>query len=184
MKFNIYLDMDMVIVNWYKAYFKLFNREDLIDNNPLGIACDEKVTGIKKDYKIKKINDTPGFWENMEKFDWTDHLVNFVESIDPNYLILTNPGKFILAPNEKVNWLHKNIDPEFFRYAITAYKDRLAKKDCILIDDHPGNVDSFIKAGGNAILFPSRENANYIYLDDPVDYVMKQYKDIYNFHNE
>lgn len=53
-----------------------------------------------------------------------------------------------------MQWFTRRRD--FTDYIMTARKELLAGADAILIDDRLENVEEFRKAGGEAVLFPSR----------------------------
>jgi hypothetical protein len=53
-----------------------------------------------------------------------------------------------------------------------------AKPDNILIDDSDKNCNSFIKAGGKAILVPQPWNNQYSFKGPKVPYVMAQFDNL------
>jgi len=50
-------------------------------------------------------------------------------------------------------WMHQ-------QYVITRHKYLLAQPDTLLIDDHPGHIDAFIKSGGQGLLVPRPWNVH------------------------
>lgn len=115
---------------------------------------------------IRCIDSIPGYWENLEPYEWTAPIrdaVNGLRSKGANILFFTNPGIFKGARRGKINWLMKHgfIDNErdaACRVVFGVQKWRMAKDDTILIDDSPIQVAMFSICDGHGVCFPQPWN--------------------------
>lgn len=105
------------------------------------------------------------FWSTMDKYPWTDGLIDFLMFTDHLYLC-TSPSQSPSCLSGKMKWIQKNLPSELHRkFFITPHKEHLAGPARILIDDSERNVEKFRRAGGKAILFP--QNWNSAKITDP-----------------
>ncbi len=71
---------------------------------------------------------------------------------------------------QKMKWLSRysvNLEVRF-----EDKKQKFARPNVLLVDDWEKQVDPFIEAGGQAILFPQPWNRNHEFASDPLKYVL------------
>lgn len=179
-KIKIYLDLDGVIAQFVNQSKKVHNRTD-------EATCWDyyKAWGITTTEFWKKIDADEFFWENIEKYSWTDELVDLVKSVDPKYTVLTSPHNHPNSYKGKCTWIKEvlKIDPPK-RAILTAIKEDCAKPNRVLIDDSNDNCEKFIAAGGQAILFPQLWNNNDHLVSNRVGYVRAALNLITTLHTE
>jgi 5'(3')-deoxyribonucleotidase len=102
------------------------------------------------------------FWANAMKTPWCDSLIHAAASMvgQENVFILTSPTNDPGCAAGKVEWIQR-CTPEWMhrQYFIGSRKEVCANSRTLLIDDMDDNVLDFVKAGGNAILFPRPWNS-------------------------
>lgn len=94
------------------------------------------------------------WWEDLEKFPWTDELLDLVKKESDEYSILTSPSRNAQCASGKVNWMQKHWGKEFNSYFIGKHKHLCANPRTLLIDDSEKKVKKFREAGGHAFLWP------------------------------
>jgi len=113
-----------------------------------------------------------------------DLLVHFLlrlkEKKEVKLAILTSHGDFYTPFSEvirqKKSWLEKNF-PQLNRIPFCATssgaeKSILANPNSLLIDDHSKNIDRFIEAGGNGIVYDAKNFDDHVL--DVLNFVGKQ----------
>ena len=137
---NIYLDMDGVIVNLMKG-------------------ADAVVGGsfarFDSDERWAKINNTKGFWANLDWMPNAKRLYKFVERYD-TYILSAYSGRDPSSKNGKMKWLGKNTN---FKSSKIKLVKRAQKKSYattngepnILIDDYIKNIQEWEAKGGIGI---------------------------------
>lgn len=150
---DIYLDMDGVIANWTKgvavatgAYY------------PQGrILKPYELDNQLQRYQIEKAMSSQDFWENLEKFQWADTLVEIVNSICPTWRFLTKANVGANSYGGKAVWIDKYYPQHRDRLVICrGAKTFACKPGDILIDDHPSNIQAWNLAGGRGFTWWER----------------------------
>ena len=137
---NIYCDLDMVLVDFLKG-------------------ADEAVGGsfvsTDKDERWNKINQTKGFWPNLDWMPGGKKLYQFIARYDP-YVLSAYSGRDPASKNGKMKWLNKHT--KFSKSNINlvrrADKQKFAMTDGkpnILIDDYLKNINQWEAKGGIGI---------------------------------
>ena len=174
----IFLDMDEVLVDFVGGVCKLFDitKEQLLEHqNPNEwtiVPALAKATDNPDftDAGMWEEIDQHGsdFWEDLEKLPWADELLELVDWCG-TYHIVSSPNYHPHCYDGKVKWLKEEFAFEFNNFSIMKDKYLFAGEGRILIDDKPGNIESFRSYGGSAILFPSA--LNKLRGTDPIAYV-------------
>ena len=137
---NIYCDLDMVLVDFLKG-------------------ADEAVGGsfasTDKDERWNKINQTKGFWQNLDWMPGGRKLYQFIARYDP-YVLSAYSGRDPSSKNGKMKWLNKHT--KFSKSNINlvrrAQKQKFAMTDGkpnVLIDDYLKNIKEWDAKGGIGI---------------------------------
>ena len=157
-KYNLYLDMDGVCVDWLKSALTVLGREDLIDNMPRGVSNISEATGInmKEIWEIIQENGSD-WWRNLPELPWFRELYESLDRIGP-VTILTAPSRDPNCAKGKIQWLRDKFGKEFRDFIITSHKYHCAGPNKILIDDTLSKCQNFINSGGKAVLFPTDFN--------------------------
>ena len=140
-KYVLYVDMDGVLTNFSKACKQIgVNMQDLDINPDLAF---EKIDAAGED-----------FWSRMPPMDDYKILWNYISKYHPT--ILSAPSRNPNSKTGKRKWVDRELGSNV--PAIFVPK-KLKQKQCkgpnyILIDDHPGNIERWEKAGGIGILHP------------------------------
>lgn len=138
---TLYLDMDGVVADFHKEYFKL---------DTSGAFDRKKFRSAVMEYKI---------FEDLDPMPNASVLLRYVASLRGVKIeMLTSMGTFdpvqgAAAREQKLNWLRKhsiNYPANFVR--TKSEKAKYATPRSILIDDSIGCIEPFEKAGGHAIL--------------------------------
>lgn len=108
------------------------------------------------------------FWENLDLLPWFKELVEFVEEHSSEWHIVSAPSKCPTSYNGKVRAFKKVFGNDFDRFILTPHKSLFAKSNTILIDDRDENVEKFIQAGGQGIVFPTIGNSRHAHRDFPI----------------
>ena len=137
---NIYCDMDGVLCNFMKG-------------------ADEAVGGdfvsADKDERWNKINQTKGFWANLEWMPGGKRLYVFISRYNP-YILSAYSGRDPNSKNGKMTWLarHTGVSKRNINLVKRADKKLYAKTDGkpnILIDDYMKNIKEWENKGGIGI---------------------------------
>lgn len=168
----IYVDMDGVLADFFKAVGILLNRplppvitpEGYTD--PIWLGMPFKA----KEPYIEKVGQK--FWEELEIFPHAQELISLVSSY-PRWEILTHPMETTGCREGKRAWLDQHFSPEVIAH-MRGNKHELAHAGAVLIDDMIENVEKFRSAGGHGILFPKYYNATAQFSEDPVNYVRQE----------
>ena len=145
-KSEVFVDMDGVLVDFFTEWAKLMNVKTYRDIPKREIPK-----------ALKKIVDTPNFWENLPPLAGYKELLTAIKQMHGSYKILSSP----LANDPNVDpgkreWVNKHLG--FFKpknVIIDHNKSQYAKQPDgtpnILIDDYGKNVNAWKQAGGVAI---------------------------------
>ena len=137
---TIYCDMDGVIVNLMKG-------------------ADAVVGGsfvtFDKEKRWNMINQTKGFWENLEWMPSSKRLYKFIMRYD-TFILSAYSGRDPSSKNGKMKWLGKNTNFKKSRIKLVkrVQKQAYAIKDDkpnILIDDYMKNIKEWEARGGIGI---------------------------------
>lgn len=160
-KLIIFLDMDGVCVDLKAAA-----------DNALGVNIPVKNGHFTKDIWRRIERRGSDFWRYAPETTEYQSLYKQLSKLG-HVIYLTRPN---LDPNclkGKVQWLQDRHGKEFREYCITSYKYLLAKKGTILIDDMDLNIEGFIAASGDGVVFPQHWNDGGK-VKDKVAYVIEE----------
>lgn len=109
------------------------------------------------------------FWAELEPTPYCTRLMRLVTSKvgSQGWRILTSPSRCPSSYSGKARWVLNHFGSAKFILPF-AEKELLAAPDRTLIDDSEKNVNKFIAAGGQGIIFPSRANRLYKSAHDPL----------------
>jgi 5'(3')-deoxyribonucleotidase len=117
------------------------------------------------------INDTPGFWSNLEPLPWAKELFRYLfEASGGDLWEVTSPSECRDVVREKKDWCKAHLDFPRDRVIPTQHKQLMAYTKAgpaVLVDDWDENCKAFEEQGGEAILFPAHHNPRYNYRADP-----------------
>lgn len=137
MKYDIYCDMDEVLVDFNKGYY------DLTGIDIRGIF----VSGTAFWDAIKKAGRK--FWANLE---WTvdgKQLWAYIKKYEP--ILLSAPSKENDSRIGKHDWANRELPGTRLILRSAEHKKFFAKPNAILIDDRDENIKDWIEAGGIGI---------------------------------
>ena len=105
-----------------------------------------------KDERWKKINQTKGFWANLDWMPGGKRLYQFIEKYDP-YVLSAYSGRDPTSKNGKMKWLAKNTNWKKGRINLVmrSQKQKYATtngKPNVLIDDYMKNINEWENKGG------------------------------------
>ena len=166
---QILIDMDGPLTQFHQGALQALNALELWKDWPKGQYQIEEYLGIP----IKEFWDTiekiQNFWFNLQPQPWFKQLIDLLEQYG-DFIVCTCPSTAPTCPTQKIEWMRKHIQSNFNNYMIGGKKYLMAGNG-ILIDDFEVNIESFVKAGGQAILFPMITNKNWKFAHDPIDYL-------------
>lgn len=145
---RIFLDVDGVIANWSKSIcenLKVEYPKNQIFPYQRWLA---EVIDVKDIYQY---TNTFEFWDKLEKFPWSDGLVNLVDKSGIEWRFLTKPMK---APNcfsGKASWIMKNYPKHWEKLWIaTGTKSAICRGegDLLIDDDVEKNLVEWEERGG------------------------------------
>ena len=165
---RIFLDVDGVLANWNKGAHQVHGLP--YDDGPDGYQAWPYKRGPEgwdwnKDPKVNlsiaEIFAPMGFdfWDQLEWLHGGRELVSYLltEHGDKLYL-LTAPAQTPGAVDGRLSWISREIPELRKRTIICGCKEACAYPGALLIDDCSKNVESFVKAGGHALLVPRPYN--------------------------
>ena len=182
MKPVIFLDMDGVLVDFISGACRLHSRdpEEVIANWPRNVWDICQVLDIPENefwFSIDRSGE--GFWMSLEQTSWAGKLVHLVKELSSEWYVVTAPSRSPSCSSGKVKWLQSFFGPTFHRFIFTRHKHLLANPNTILIDDNPENIDHFVEAGGQGILFPACHNSLYALAADPIPHIQSHLGELY-----
>jgi len=172
--YRVYLDMDGVLADFVKGACKAHGTtlEFILPNWEPGVWDMTLAMNIPHSQFWREIDKLAAhFWERLEPTPFFNDIVKLVKELSDDWYVLTSPTLRIPSYTGKVWWLRKHFGGSFDRFHITPYKHLFAGPGVLLIDDREKNVNEFVQAGGDGLLFPSYLNKLYEYKDDPVDHL-------------
>lgn len=120
------------------------------------------------------------FWETLYPLPWFNEVINLVTSLTDDWFIVTGPSNCPTSYDGKVKYMKRVFGSTFDRFIISPHKHLLAKPGVMLIDDREENVEKFVAAGGDGIVFPSNGNKLHRFATNPVPYVASILKEKFN----
>ena len=154
---DVYVDMDGVLVDFFNEWARL-----------VGVKSYRDISKRDIPKALKKIVDTPNFWEDLPTLSGYKDLLQTIKAVKGRYKILSSP----LANDPNVDpgkreWVRKHLG--FFRpekVIIDHNKSKYAKKPDgspnLLIDDFGKNVSAWQSAGGIAIKHHTTTTSNTV----------------------
>jgi|TARA_R110000851_G_scaffold186817_1_gene336205 5'(3')-deoxyribonucleotidase len=137
---SIYCDLDQVLVAFMKG---------------ADAAVGGSFVQTDKDERWNKINQTRGFWANLEWMAGAKRLYNFIIRYDA-YVLSAYTRKDPTSRNGKMKWLSKNTKFKKFniKLVLRSEKQQYAMtngKPNVLIDDYIKNIKEWEAKGGIGI---------------------------------
>ena len=134
---DIYCDLDQVLVAFMKG---------------AEAAIGGDFATSDKDERWNKINQTKGFWANLDWMPGGKRLYQFIEKYDP-YVLSAYSGRDPTSKNGKMKWLAKNTNWKKGRINLVmrSQKQKYATtngKPNVLIDDYMKNINEWENKGG------------------------------------
>lgn len=154
---DVYVDMDGVLVDFFNEWARL-----------VGVKSYRDISKRDIPKALKKIVDTPNFWEDLPTLSGYKELLQTIKAVKGKYKILSSP----LANDPNVDpgkreWVRKHLG--FFKpekVIIDHNKSKYAKKPDgspnLLIDDFGKNVNAWQSAGGIAIKHHTTTTSNTV----------------------
>lgn len=137
MKYNIFVDMDGVLVDFNKGYYDL-----------TGIDISGKFISDTKFWApIKKAGCS--FWINLEWMKDGKKLWKYVEKYEPQ--ILSAPSKEIESRVGKYEWVQRELPGTILILRSPEHKAEFSTPNSILIDDRLDTIISWREKGGIGI---------------------------------
>jgi len=185
---RILLDMDGVLVDFVGGAAKAhgWTHDQLVQVWPPGQYEIAEPMGLTLDEFWQPINETgEQFWLQLEPLPWIHDILHLLVTIETvtgvDWYIATTPSHHSSSYSGKVKWLQEFFGQDFDRFILTGHKHLLAGNgQTVLIDDNRSNVDKFVRAGGEALLFPARWNALHQFADDPVPHLTGSMKNLFD----
>lgn len=172
----IYCDLDDVIVDYTSASLALhgWTRQKFEALRRPGVWNGYEVMKISADAYWEPIHKAgPGFWESLPELPHAAELITILQRFG-NWGIATSPSRSVASWVGKANYLHARFTRAVVGNSHICFdKAQLAVPGSLLIDDRQENVERFIEAGGQGIVFPTRGNELYQLADNPVGYVRR-----------
>lgn len=170
---TIFLDMDGVLCDMTTPSLRVNHCDKTHDD-----VCQWnvwKIIGISRTEYWKNI-DKKGvdFWAGLEPYPWFKRIRDEIHSLpnDISTYVCTSPSRSYNCYAGKKIWLDKHFKwiPSFFG------KDKflLAKEGRLLIDDSDKNCEEWVKAGGEAFLFPQPWNKSRCLLERREELVLSR----------
>lgn len=155
MKTVVYIDLDGVMVDLYRALKEKLNFEFPHDRST---ENRDVVDAMWNDIATHH----PTFWIDLPATEYKDQLFSKILELDASpYVLSATPSPYETYRHQhcalqKIEWVCRNLSPDFrFRTLITKSKLKQTFISCepaadrkILVDDHPGNIARWIAAGG------------------------------------
>lgn len=158
----VFLDMDAVLVNFYRGCLELLGHDpnmDLSDKTPeelydLGWMVDgtqEEFWEVIDDHKEK-------FWANLKPMPWKDKLYDGCKALVDQVCLLSTPAHRAKGSSTgKHQWIAEHLGGTK-EYIFTPRKFWCAANNRVLVDDKVSHVKKWAKYGGVGILFKAPWN--------------------------
>lgn len=134
---TIYCDLDMVLVNFMKDADK---------------AVGGSFVGTPKDERWKAVQQTKGFWANLEWMPGAKRLYDFISRYEP-HVLSAYTGRDPTSKVGKLKWLKKNTKFKKINIHLVMRSQKQAyamadNKPNVLIDDYIKNINEWESKGG------------------------------------
>lgn len=140
--FNLYVDMDGVIVDFQAGVHQLIGQP----------MTKETKKVFWKTIKKMPVNEVADFWSNLP---WTSDGQAFWRAISKyNPKILSSPGTSLRSTIEEAKdaWIQKHLFPRPTQVIFETDKWKYASLSSVLIDDMAKQIDPWVANGGIGIL--------------------------------
>jgi 5'(3')-deoxyribonucleotidase len=90
------------------------------------------------------------FWENLSVKPHCSEMMAFLDEHAPDWGILTSAWRHPQCYSGKFNWVKENLGRDVLKRLVIAsgQKERLARKDAMLVDDRVDIINKWHEAGG------------------------------------
>lgn len=159
---NFLFDLDEVVFDFATGFCEAYSLPLETANDAWKIDVNNNLTR-NEFYKLLNELDH-SFWSNLKCIPDGINLLEFVNSHVVRHNKINDLKKsiyFVSSPTyNPESWSGKkeSVKTHFPKHSnnliLLHDKYLLANKETLLIDDKPSNIEKFIKAGGNGILFP------------------------------
>lgn len=179
--YEIFCDMDGVLVNFEDAAVDKINKELAKPNPPIKKVADKIKKELGRDYVLvsdlernsptksknvtnymyKLLEDDEDFWANLEWMPKGKELWESIEGVKP--YILTTPMNKVGSMSGKLKWVQKNIGFDNVKgFILSSEKEKYAQNDNalkinVLIDDFLQNIEPWIQHGGVGLKYNFKE---------------------------
>jgi hypothetical protein len=148
-QYEIYCDMDGVLVDFDKGYKNLTGQE----THHVDLQGKDEFWGtFRQSLEDKKMQEKD-YWANLEWMPDGKELWDHIQSMKPT--LLSAPSRDPQSRWGKRIWVKKNIPGTPLILAAASAKKNYANKNSILIDDRISNINEWNAAGGIGILHTS-----------------------------
>ncbi len=176
---DILVDIDGTTADFTTAVLRLYGWDDvkiqhLYHNWPSGVYWLHNILGVSKSQCFRTIDaGGPAFWQNLQKFPWTDQLLHDLGRIG-QVTFCTSPGLSPDAAAGKVTWIKAcGLGHNF---VLTSQKHLCANPNAVLLDDHDEMVANFKSRGGHAFLIPQPWNGRPLCKQADIDAIVENVK--------
>lgn len=109
------------------------------------------------------------FWQRLDPLPWLHDVVALISRYDPHWRCVTAPARGTACRMGKILWFAQHLgNRELERLLLINDKHVLAQAHHLLIDDREQNIEDFVEAGGDGIIFPSFTNTFAAHAQDPI----------------
>lgn len=180
---HIYLDMDGVLCDLPKALLALHDRMDLLDK--LDSHDIEPMLGMTTMETWLPVVDAGwAWWDGIEPFPWTFELWAWAHKVAGEVFVLTRPLMLDqldardvgYTVRGKMSWIRRHFGRKFRKIVFTAEKYVVSQPGVVLVDDDERYEASFLRRGGDQIVFPRSYNRFRMAQHAPMDSVRAQYQ--------
>lgn len=173
---KVFVDLDGVMVDFITGVLKLHDVPYVDFSEFKGTYALTKILNMTPMDFWKHIDQNESFWENLEKTEEADEIINFLEQhTDPkNIFFLSSPSRNPDCHHGKAKWIWKYYPKYLTRLILTGHKQFLADRDRLLIDDNDEHCNKFKEAGGRALLFPRPWNTKYAFAEGALELFKKE----------
>lgn len=155
----IFIDMDGVLCDLVLQIERYLGVPPIYNSHNYGTYFLQKACPDITFDQIKECFELQSFWLYMDKLEWADTVINWVENVchqDDAY-ILTCPWnvKGCECTKGKVKWIADHYPQFADRIIFSNKKEMFANAQSILIDDNKTYCENFANAGGKTIFIPT-----------------------------
>ena len=146
---RVFLDLDGVIAAWAKSACGQLGVDYPTNFQFPDQGWLKSITGAKKIYDI---TDNVDFWTELERYPWSNTLVDLISNSGKEFRFLTKPMKSPECYYGKSKWIFKNYPKHWNKmWIVTGTKSAICRDSGdLLIDDYEKNIEEWKSAGGTA----------------------------------